>query len=114
MQARKLVLAMGLIISAMAISCKEDIPLAEFTHKYEQTQCSDPWYDAGDNDPFPDAAITYLQSKSISVIDSKVLSVNDTQFCAACVCPTGKTLLIKVSDADGQKLMDLNEGWEVN
>ncbi len=102
---------LGLLMSFLLISCEDEGVSDEFTHKYEQTQCSDPWGDERESNAFSRAVIDYLEDKLINVQDSKVETVSGN-FCAACNCPTGSTIQIKLSEGDGQKLMDLNEGWE--
>lgn len=95
------------------VACEEGPTADAFTHKYEQSKCSDPWGNDRDVNTFTQAVVQYLKDKLITVQDSKV-ETSSGQSCEACHCTTGTVLLVKVSEEDGQKLMDLDEGWEEN
>ncbi|MEL6252444.1 MAG: hypothetical protein AAFR87_10580 [Bacteroidota bacterium] len=113
MKIKHVVMVMAMLLMLVGTSCEEDVLPAEFTHKYEQTKCSDPWGNDRDANAFTQAVVQYLNDKLITVLDSEIEMENE-QSCEACICLTGSTILIKVSEEDGQKLIDLNEGWKTN
>ncbi|MEM8889669.1 MAG: hypothetical protein AAGD28_16970 [Bacteroidota bacterium] len=113
MKIKQLVMAVLVLTSFTLISCEEDVLATEFTHKYEQTKCSDPWGNDRDANAFTQAVVQYLNDKLITVLEADVETENG-QSCEACNCLTGSTILIKLSEEDGQKLIDLNEGWKEN
>ncbi|MDW3649191.1 MAG: hypothetical protein R8P61_19140 [Bacteroidia bacterium] len=113
MKLKHLMMALAIFLSLAGTSCEEDLSPAEFTHKYEQTKCSDPWGNDREANAFTQAVIQYLNDKLITVLESDIESENG-QSCEACNCLTGSTILIKLSEEDGQKLIDLNEGWIEN
>lgn len=113
MKLKHLMMASLVLIAFTITACEEDVLPAEFTHKYEQTKCSDPWGNDRDANAFTQAVVQYLNDKLITVLDSDI-ETESGQSCEACNCLTGSTILIKLSEEDGQKLIDLNEGWKEN
>lgn len=113
MKMSKLIIGLGLALSVSGFSCESKVLPDNFGYKYEQTKCSDPWGNDRKPATLQQAVIDYLTPKLISVLDSEV-KTETGQACEACNCLTGSTILLKLSEEDGQKLLDLNEGWEVN
>ncbi|MEM6802026.1 MAG: hypothetical protein AAF696_11525, partial [Bacteroidota bacterium] len=104
----KLILSMFMLSMLMFGACEEAVSPDAFTHKYEQSKCSDPWGNDRDVDAFTQAVVQYLKNKLITVLDTKV-ETSTGQSCEACHCTTGTILMIKVSEEDGEKLLDLDE-----
>ncbi|MDW3649190.1 MAG: hypothetical protein R8P61_19135 [Bacteroidia bacterium] len=110
MKSYKFIYLIPLAFFFLAVGCTQEVlPEASF-YTYEQTQCSDPWGNTNSSSELETLVADYLDGQSISVIESTVL-VADGTFCSACNCPSGKTIYVKLSEADGQKLLGLNEGW---
>lgn len=110
---KKVIIGLGFLLLMFSIACEGEIPEAEFTHKYEQTQCADPWGNDRDPSDLETAVVNYLKDKLIEVTKIKAdESAGDLQACLACTCTSGTTIFVQTSDSDGQKLMDLDEGWE--
>lgn len=110
----KIALNIVLIILCTAFSACEDEGVADTRfYTYAQTQCADPWGNTRDEEELKSLAETYLVTKDIEVIESTV-SAGEVEFCFACSCLSGKVLTIELGLQDGQKLLDLDEGWEVD
>lgn len=110
---KKLLIALGCALLMFTVACEGETPEADFTHKYEQTQCSDPWGNDSDPSDLEAAVVNYLQDKLIEVIKIEAdEAAGNLQVCLACSCTTGTTIFVQTSEEDGQKLLDLNEGWE--
>lgn len=106
-------LYLGLFVALISItSCKEDVLPDNFTHRIQRTQCADPWGHDTDENKLFDEVKSYLKDKDIEVLEINKFSVNVGAVCLACTCPGDEELKIKVSEADGKKLLDLNENWE--
>ncbi|MEM8889668.1 MAG: hypothetical protein AAGD28_16965 [Bacteroidota bacterium] len=112
MKPYKLIYLIPAAFLLLAVGCTQEVlPEASF-YTYEQTQCSDPWGNTNQVSDLESLVQDYLGTKEIAVIESTVLVADeDAAFCAACNCPTGRTVYVKLSEVDGQKLLDLNEGW---
>jgi len=113
MKITNLIVGLSMVLSLSSISCESDVLPNTFGFKYEQTKCGDPWGNDRKPATLQQAVIDYLTPKLISVLDSEI-ETSTGQACEACNCLTGSTILLKLSEGDGQKLLDLNEGWKVN
>ncbi|MEL6252445.1 MAG: hypothetical protein AAFR87_10585 [Bacteroidota bacterium] len=107
----KLLYQISMAVMLLSIACTQEVLPDPSFYTYEQTQCSDPWGNPSSNSELETLVSDYLDAKSISVIESAVL-VDEGVFCSACTCPSGKTIFVKLSEEDGQKLLGLNEGWQ--
>jgi len=99
-------------IAGLFIACDgEDPLLLSSQYSYEQTHCSDPWGNTNEASVLDSLVIDYLDQKDIEVLASQVEG-EEIASCRACFCVTGRSILINLSDEDGQKLLDLDEGWK--
>lgn len=95
---RKLFL-FGLISAAALAACKKDgckTPSDLVCMERPGTQCSDPWSRTGGGSK-PSAVEKYLAGKGIHARDISVEYNDPGIVCAACSCPSGETVYIKVA-----------------
>lgn len=101
-----------LLLAGLFVACDEEDPLLlSSQYSYEQTHCSDPWGNTNEARVLDSLVIDYLDQKGIEVLASLVEG-EEIASCRACFCVTGRNVLINLSDEDGQKLLDLDEGWK--
>ncbi|MDW3649189.1 MAG: hypothetical protein R8P61_19130 [Bacteroidia bacterium] len=101
-----------LISAILFVACDgEDPLLLSSQYAYEQTHCSDPWGNTNEAAELDSLVSDYLAAKEIEVLASQVEG-GEIASCRACTCVTGRSIVINLSDQDGQKLLDLNEGWK--
>ena len=101
-----------LLLAGLFVACDEEDPLLlSSQYSYEQTHCSDPWGNTTEASVLDSLVIDYLDQKGIEVLASLVEG-EEVASCRACFCVTGRSILINLSDEDGQKLLDLDEGWK--
>ncbi|MEM8889667.1 MAG: hypothetical protein AAGD28_16960 [Bacteroidota bacterium] len=100
------------LMAGLFIACDgEDPLLLSSQYSYEQTHCSDPWGNTNEATELDALVTNYLADKEIEVLTSQVEG-EEIASCRACFCVTGRSILINLSDEDGQKLLDLDEGWK--
>ncbi|MEL6671232.1 MAG: hypothetical protein AAFR61_03545 [Bacteroidota bacterium] len=100
-----------LSMSALSLlaGCKMvDLPLI-YTHTYAETQCSDPWTFTQDA-THEESIEAYLEGEGVAV---EMIAIEGTSggivTCAACTCPSGRTISVQVPDNDHDKIEAL--GW---
>ncbi|MEM6806316.1 MAG: hypothetical protein AAF696_33265 [Bacteroidota bacterium] len=102
-----------ILIFTALLGCEDEVLPDTRFFKYKQTQCADPWGNTQDSEELRSLVRDYLLTKDIEVLESSV-SAGDIELCNACSCLSGRVLRINVNLEDGQRLMDLDEGWEEN
>ncbi|MEM6806317.1 MAG: hypothetical protein AAF696_33270 [Bacteroidota bacterium] len=101
-----------LIISFFLLSaCANDDILEAETYVYNINQCDDRWGNANQADELEDRVSTYLEDVKIEMLGFRVLVIEGV-FCQACGCPSGLSIVIDLSQRDGRRLLNLNDGWE--
>ncbi|MEL6252446.1 MAG: hypothetical protein AAFR87_10590 [Bacteroidota bacterium] len=106
------ILNQGMICIIILFGACEEVPLPDsLQYSYEQTYCSDPWGDTSDSEELLDLVKEYLADRDIEVLSPSVQS-GEMSLCRACTCTSGLRISIGLSEEDGQKLLDLNEGWK--
>ena len=103
------------------LSCSNDDDSNEgFSVLYNQTYCSDPWGYDDDNNILVDKIRNYFKAENIEISNVKIDNKGTIQLCNACICLSGKRIIVKVSEQDlnsikefGFQQYDWNKNYKV-
>ena len=95
-----------LIVFAL-FACNPEQPLGGWTHYYETTQCADPWGENSENKELSENVEKYLNDNQIEIKKIQVKSVKRGAVCFACVCQGTQRIDVKVDEANGDLLLEL-------
>lgn len=91
-----------LLVIASAWTCNKDSEIVAAkslpTYAYAQTQCADPWPTSPNDSVTAENVRQHLKGKGVAVSFVSVKKTSEAAVCAACTCPTGKTIYIGASD----------------
>ena len=102
------------LLTMLALTaCEKDISITG-SYVYEQTQCADRWPSGATTAETINNLKLYLADKGIEVADARLTDAPaDRVYCMACICPTGRTYIIKITkgtkaqlEAEGFTLAD--------
>ena len=89
------------LIGITFLSCSnDDDSNKDFLALYNQTYCADPWGYAENNKELADKISDYLKAVNIEIFNVKIDNKGIPQLCNACICLSGKRIIIKVSEND--------------
>jgi hypothetical protein len=94
----QLVFTLALISLAMLTSCNYNNKLV-----YTETQCADPWEHDSNQTVYKNNIHQYLAAHGVNtnLIEIEVPDTpNGIVYCAACTCPSGRSIEIWVTDAE--------------
>ncbi len=96
------------IIGLVFISCDDDNVLDQDQQFliYHQTYCSDPWGYSNDDDELVAIIKSYFKSEDIEINSVKIDLEGTQQLCNACICLSGKRILVNVNQSDGEVMKE--------